>query len=285
MAAKRNAPWSREEVEATVADYLRMLRLHLAGMSYNKAEHHRDLAKRLSGRSADAVALKHQNISAILMEQRFVYIPGYKPMGHYQQLLRDVVLEQVDKDGEIDGLAMQAVEGRVVVPDLPSLSEVGPPTIVRKVATERAPEYFLKRPIKRDYLQIESQNRSLGFAGEKLIAEFEHRRLLQAGARKLADRVEHVADTKGDGLGYDVLSFDVSGRERFIEVKTTSLGAVTPFFVSRNELAFSMQAKDQFVLSRVHEFRTAPKFFEVRGPIKKNFLLTECSYIANLFTP
>ena len=80
----------------------------------------------------------------------------------------------------------------------------------------------------------------------------------------LANRVEHVSDIRGDGLGYDVLSFEASGAERFIEVKTTVFGAVTPFYVSRNELAFSEEKDDQFVLARVHEFRSAPKFFDER---------------------
>jgi hypothetical protein len=52
----------------------------------------------------------------------------------------------------------------------------------------------------------------------------------------MADRVEHVSATRGDGFGYDVLSFEPDGRERFIEVKTTAFGAMVPFFVTRNEL-------------------------------------------------
>src|SRR5690606_491390 len=114
-----------------------------------------------------------------------------------------------------------------------------------------------------------SRNRSLGLAGEQFIVEFEARRLHAAGRKALAERVEHVAGVRGDGLGYDVLSFDVSGEERFIEVKTTDFGAVTPFYVSRNEVAFSEERAEQFVLARVHEFRSAPKFFELKGAIRK----------------
>jgi hypothetical protein len=135
---------------------------------------------------------------------------------------------------------------------------------------------------KRDYLQIESRNRSLGLAGEQFVAEFEVRRLHAAGHGLLADRVEHVAHTQGDGLGYDVLSFEASGRERFIEVKTTDFGAATPFYVSRNEVAFSEERSGQFVLARVHEFRSAPKFFELKGAIRKNVSLDAVSFIARL---
>ena len=72
---------------------------------------------------------------------------------------------------------------------------------------------------------------------------FEHARLLKAGQKVLADRARHVSQTKGDGLGCDVpgcnMRFDASGKERFIEVKTTSFGKETPFFISRNEVEFS----------------------------------------------
>jgi hypothetical protein len=45
------------------------------------------------------------------------------------------------------------------------------------------------------------------------------------GRDDLAQKVEWVAVTIGEGLGFDVLSFDADdGSERLIEVKTTGLG-------------------------------------------------------------
>lgn len=285
MAASRSSSWSREEVDVTVADYLRMLRLELAGQPYNKAAHNRALLRQLHHRTRGAVELKHQNISAILLEQRFGYIPGYKPLGNYQQLLADVVLDQIEQDPTLDGLVLEAVERAAVVPDLDSLRgvRVPPPRVIRRVNDKprdsgRSP----RRAVKRDYLLLESRNRSLGLAGEQFIAEFEARRLHAAGQKSLAERVEHVAGVRGDGLGYDVLSFEVSGEERFIEVKTTDFGAATPFYVSRNEVAFSEERSAQFVLARLHEFRSEPKFFELKGSIRKNVLLDAVSFVARL---
>lgn len=82
-------------------------------------------------------------------------------------------------------------------------------------------------------------------AGELFVAEFESRRLHALGLSRLSERVEHVSRTRGDGLGYDVLSFDADGRERYIEVKTTAFGQETPFYVSRNELACSDACREQ----------------------------------------
>jgi hypothetical protein len=259
MAASRGGFWTRDEVEATVADYFRMLALELTGQAYSKAAHNRSLLKQLTGRTRAAIELKHQNISAILMDLGCVYIPGYKPMGNYQQLLADVVTDGVEADRDLDHVALQAVERDAVAPDLSTIQGllVDPPRVSRVSepnTTPRAP----RRGVHRDYLEREARNRSLGLAGEQFVAQFEARRLHAGGHRALGDRVEHVSESRGDGLGYDVLSFDSTGRERFIEVKTTAFGAATPFYVSRNEVAFSEERAKQFVLARVHEFRTAP---------------------------
>jgi ribosome maturation factor RimP len=84
-----------QEVRATVADYFEMLECELVGDEYSKAEHNRTLRLSLLDRTKGAVELKHQNISAVLLEMGFVFIPGYKPMGNYQKLLADVVIEQL----------------------------------------------------------------------------------------------------------------------------------------------------------------------------------------------
>lgn len=157
-------PWSREEVEATVADYFRMLRLELAGQPYNKAAHNRALLALLNDRSRAAVELKHQNISAVLLELNQVYIPGYKPRGNYQLLLRDVVIEQLCADQEFDRAALQAVERDAVVPDIAELRGIiVEPPVVREV---RSPgpdvdDYVPRQAVRRDYLAIEARNRSL----------------------------------------------------------------------------------------------------------------------------
>jgi hypothetical protein len=83
--------------------------------------------------------------------------------------------------------------------------------------------------VSQNYLEIEARNRSLGRAGEELVVRFEHERLWAAGKRKLAERIDHVAVSQGDGLGYDILSFETDGRERLIEVKTTRFGPLTRF--------------------------------------------------------
>ena len=117
------------------------------------------------------------------------------------------------------------------------------------------------------------------WGGQEFVVEFEHRRLHERGQKALADRVDHVAATQGDGLGYDVRSFDETGSERFIEVKTTAWGKQTPFFISRNELEFSKAFPEQFHLYRVFEFRKSPHLFDLPGAVERNCLLDAISYV------
>lgn len=100
--------------------------------------------------------------------------------------------------------------------------------------------------------------------------------------RELADRVEHAAVDRGDGLGFDVLSFEENGRERFIEVKTTAFARETPFFVTRNELDFSRTFAPQFRLYRRFQFRRDPRMFVLEGAVDERGHLNPVSYRAEL---
>jgi hypothetical protein len=127
---------------------------------------------------------------------------------------------------------------------------------------------------------MESRNRSLGQAGEELVLKFEHERLWRAGVRTLADRIEHVAAKGQDYLGYDILSFETDGRERFIEVKTTRYGALTPFFASRNEVETSERHAEHYHLYRLHKFARAPKLFMLPGSLRHTCRLEAASFVA-----
>jgi hypothetical protein len=275
--------WSREEVEACVADYLRMLTLELNGQRYNKTEHANALLKLLDGRNRASVEFKHANISAVMVALGYPYIEGYKPRGNYQAMLVDAVEAQLMTNDELQAAVEAAVTrpaAATAMADPASVWVPSPkPARVRESAAGYAPNFS---PAKRDYLAQEARNRSLGRAGELFIVELEARRLHAAGKKTLADRVEHVAATQGDGLGYDVLSFEDSGRERLIEVKTTTFGQLTPFYVSRNELARSKADADIYRLYRVFDFRDRPRLFDLPGAISASCELEAASYLARV---
>lgn len=273
--------WSREEVESIVADYLQMLTMELAGQNFNKTEHRRRLQLQLNGRSDASIEFKHGNISAAMIDLGFPYIRGYKPRANYQALLATVAEQLVSGQTTLDQVALAVVQLPAVTPTQTDFSKVKSDAPHKQHgAKELEPNTFF-RALKRDYLEREARNQSLGLAGEEFVALYERWRLIELGQHRLADKVEHVSQTKGDGLGYDVLSYDSDGKERFIEVKTTTFGRDTPFFVSRGELALSHGAKDQFHLYRLFEFRNAPRLFDLPGSLDHHCVLDPVTYRAS----
>lgn len=277
--------WSRFEVEATVADYFDMLEREVRGQDYNKSAHRRQLAAPLNNRTDGAIERKHQNISAVLIELGFVYIAGYKPLRNYQQLLFDVVTDRLAQSQQLAEVVRQQVSAPAAVPTVDDIlaSLVAPPA----PDPDRAKYPVLARERRRprqgiDYVALEANNRSLGVAGEEFVVRFEIARLINAGHDRLAGRVEQISETRGDGLGYDVLSFETSGRERFIEVKTTNYGASTPFFVTRTEVAVSEESGERFQLYRAFDFRRQPRMFCKSGPIAQSFSLEPSQFVATI---
>lgn len=55
--------WSREEIEAVVADYLQMLTTELAGPTYNKTEHRLQLQTMLNNRSNGSIEFKRDKVA------------------------------------------------------------------------------------------------------------------------------------------------------------------------------------------------------------------------------
>lgn len=273
--------WSLIEVEATVADYIHMLLQELSGQSYNKTVHRKALLTKLNNRSEGAIERKHQNISAILIELGCPYISGYKPLGNYQALLKEVVENRISTDAIFDQAALTASVLPAIAPLKENFSGLVVDAPKLSLQTKEAPrnEYYQKAPQRKDYLEREARNASLGLAGEEFVLQYEHFRLHSLGQPSLADKVEHVAKTKGDGLGFDILSFETNGRERFIEVKTTSFGKETPFFISRGEVKFSKSHEQDYRLYRLFEFRKSPKMFELTGPVEKHCSLSPVTYI------
>ena len=97
----------------------------------------------------------------------------------------------------------------------------------------------------------------------------------------MASKIDHVSKTRGDSAGFDVLSFEQTGEERFIEVKTTKYGIYTPFFVSRNELEVSKAEMKRYCLYRVYEFRARPFLFALHGALSNTCVLDPSSYLAS----
>jgi hypothetical protein len=273
--------WSRFEVEATVADYFVMLKMELRGVPFNKSAHRRALSVHVK-RSHLAIDRKHMNVSAILSENGYPWIDGYKPYPNWQKLLREIVVNRLSGDEELKALIESVITEEPKTREISDLlrSVVAAPVRLPKPPKTEIADGLPNGGVKRNYLEQEARNSALGRAGEEFVLQYERSRLASLGLTRLADRVEHVAITIGDREGFDVRSFGEDGTDRLIEVKTTNFGSRTPFFVTANELRVSRGASETYHLYRLFDFKRAPRQFQLKGALDEAFSLSASIYRA-----
>ena len=131
-----------------------------------------------------------------------------------------------------------------------------------------------------DFVARDAANRDLGRRGEEFVLEFERKRLHDDGHRDLVRRIEWTAQTRGDGAGYDVQSFNADGTPRLIEVKTTGLGKYFPFNVTVNEVRCSQARPDEFHLYRVFNFGPDARLYMLPGELSRSCHLDPTQYRA-----
>lgn len=281
--------WSDGEIHAIVDDYFDMLRHEQAGLPYNKSEHRRALMNKI-GRSKGSIESKHMNISAVLAELSLPYINGYKPYSHYQTALLETIVTRLTQDRQLyTFLAGEDVdqkhhseeslsESGLIFDDAPPLREESEHNFSEDIY--RIVKRF-ESPAERD-----ARNRALGKAGEEYAFESEKRRLYNLGRKDLSDSVSWIARDKGDGYGYDILSFDGTGKraeqERWLEIKTTTGPKTTPFFITRNELSISEKRPDIFRLIRLYDFRRQKRAYCLKPPLENHVHLSPTIYRATL---
>ncbi|MBP6870441.1 MAG: DUF3883 domain-containing protein [Bacteroidales bacterium] len=128
-------------------------------------------------------------------------------------------------------------------------------------------EVYRRIPVKVNYLEREQNNRKLGMIGEKIVVEFERRKLISIGKERLADKIEWISQEQGDGAGFDILSKYPNGKDKFIEVKSTKLSKEAPFYFTRNELHFSAQHAQDYHLYRLFNLNEEAKMFIRKGDL------------------
>jgi hypothetical protein len=190
------------------------------------------------------------------------WMRGFAPNDQFQGSLVDAVERFLDRHPEWTDDSKKAL----LAGDDPELAEGPPPP----VGPERPP---VKGPVERiarkyNHAERDYRNRRLGWLGEKIIYHREQRRLTEAGYPELAEKVEWTSQEKGDGVGFDILSFRTDGTPRKIEVKTTSGSRTTPFFLTRTERAVCDEEPEIWRLYRLHDLGGTPGLFRIKPPME-----------------
>lgn len=273
--------WTDEQNDAIVADYFAMLADDEAGRTYSKAEHNRRL-QAVTGRPRGSIEYKHQNISAVLKGLGESWIPGYKPAFNFQGSLVNAVARWLAAHptwmSPEHRMARAPTSARVQ--DSPMLW-IGPPPTQSNLPPPDELAQMMMIATKFDVAERDARNRALGHAGEERMVAYERATLVSAGRSDLADRVRWVSEEDGDGAGYDIASFDLDGRSRLIEVKTTNGWERTPFHINRNELAVAESRRSEWCLVRLWNFAREPRAFEIHPPLSSHVALTPTSFEAS----
>lgn len=266
--------WSQTEVQLIVTDYFEMLETELKGKEYKKSEHRKKLVPQLSGRSEGSIEFKHQNISSVLVERGLPYIEGYKPRSNYQSILATEVESFLDQRPEfLDQLALAPAlnpsePASLPEPKFDDVIEDPPDRIYSPAATTKP---WLSRKVRKiDFAERDAANRRLAKLGEEFVVDLEKHRLNLAGRDDLARKVMWASRDIGDGLGFDILSFDeADDSEQMLEVKATSLGKFFPFYVTSNEVRCSEDVPYQYHVYRVFNFARLPRLYILHGSLRE----------------
>lgn len=273
-AGKERVNWTADEVAVLLGSYFKMLADELAGRPYSKKDRYFEVMG-IIDRTKGSVEFKHQNVSAVLDEIGMPWIQGYKPRDHYQDSLGDAVARHIIAHPELLSLAapgpLRRMNETAIMVDPPALLNSDPadrPAVIRRLVG------------KFDPAARDARNRALGKAGEEFVVGFERRRLERLGCSDLASKVRWVADTDGDGYGYNVRSFEPGGQERLLEVKTTCGHERTPFWMTRRECDVAAEQSDAYRVRRVFHFRNGLKMFDIAPPLEARLMLTPATFMA-----
>jgi hypothetical protein len=273
IGTTEHTDWTDKELDLIVADYFSMLDSELLRTPYDKTQHRRALMS-LIDRSNSSIEFKHHNISAVLQQLDLPWINGYKPRAHFQK----TIVDAIDRYISLHPTAQHPENLVNGLTERPQLFVESPPTLAPKALRPEIIERLVRKfnPAERDF-----RNRKLGYDGEEMILKFEHERLRQIDRPDLARKIRWISKEDGDGAGYDILSFDHKGEERFLEVKTTVGSQTAPFYLTRNELSFSNERPKEFRICRLYDFSKKPKMFELAPPLQKFVRLEPLSFEAS----
>jgi hypothetical protein len=146
------------------------------------------------------------------------------------------------------------------------------------------PNTHSKKGTQRRYPDYEKEARKLkklGDRGEKIVMDLEEKRLTDAGRIDLAKKIERVS-LKSDSFGYDILSFEINGINRFIEVKATrsNVGPAN-FFFTANEFQKAKETENYYIYMVYDVTSESPKIWAIKNPFypeNKNALMTPMTY-------
>lgn len=134
---------------------------------------------------------------------------------------------------------------------------------------------------KNSWTITDAEKKEIGDLGEIIIMNEEKAKLIRLGLLEL--KPKHVSKMVGDGLGYDIESYNTNGDKIYIEVKTTR-GSSSKFYITPNEYRTMLKLKPMYFIKRVSNIDVQSKTYEIEtisaSVFIENFKLIPSNFIA-----
>lgn len=165
-------------------------------------------------------------------------------------------------------IAEETARGTVVVLTAPRYTRRNLQAVLQKSTIEAFEKGSVPKKTRKvtpeELLKIKLIMEENGRLGEEHVVNAERARLRRAKHPELAARVKWVSQ-ESVAEGYDILSFEESGVERFIEVKATA-GRENTFEMSDNEWQKACRLGERHLICRVVNVRDDPARTYIRNP-------------------
>jgi len=183
------------------------------------------------------------------------------------------------KDKPKSGLAeVLQEEGSYALPDVrqTEVELIDLDSIKVKITKGKRKGKKVKR--KPNYIAENIRNMKLGAQGEEIVLKLEKESLSRAGRKDLANKVKRIS-LEDDSAGYDIHSYFINGKNKFIDVKSTTTGINrnAPFYLTQNEKEVMEYVKGRYFLYRVFSANTkTPKLLVIdHKTFKDRFIIKE----------
>jgi len=171
--------------------------------------------------------------------------------------------------------------------DYPNLREIRPEFINLEVdSAQGLPKKERKRALSKtkliDFEKENKKHRRLGERGEVIVLNAERNSLRKIGKAVLANGIRQISK-ENTSAGYDILSFEEDGREKYIEVKSTNnspLGKAN-FLITINECEKAKELKNYYIYIVFNAKSINPKIWILKDPISlqgKGLTITPISF-------
>ncbi|VUT28268.1 MAG: hypothetical protein SYNGOMJ08_00837 [Candidatus Syntrophoarchaeum sp. GoM_oil] len=169
--------------------------------------------------------------------------------------------------------------------DYPDPEKAKPEFITLKISPEKIQSSSKKGIGKSGMVDFEKENKRqqrLGEQGELVVFRKEKTFLIENDQKDLAEKVELISK-KDTFAGYDILSYELNGTKKYIEVKSTnsSPSNIASFLISINEYTKAKTIKNYNIYIVFETKSENPKIWKIKNPFKyegKGLYLTSINF-------